>query len=129
MILIRTCTQSVFKSQIGDFTIHQLSALIRLAHKYQIDDVQKQAIAALRISYPSDFQSWEKRDSQRLIGVTSVSSGIEVMSLARLVDEPKILPSAFYTCTLAGGLIVDGWRREDGTLQMLDNSDLKILAP
>ncbi|PIL23600.1 hypothetical protein GSI_14913 [Ganoderma sinense ZZ0214-1] len=123
--LVPSTQRSVFKSQFGDFTIHQLSALIRLAHKYQIEDVQKQAVAALRISYPSDFQAWEKRDSQRVIGATSVSSGIEVMSLARLVDEPKMLPSAFYMCTLAGGLIVDGWRREDGTLQTLDNADLK----
>lgn len=89
--------------------------------------MQEQAVAALRVSYPPDFQAWEKRDSLRVIGTTSVSSAIEVMALARLVDEPKMLPSVFYTCSLAGGLIVDGWRREDGTLQTLDNGDLKRL--
>ncbi|KAM5536124.1 hypothetical protein V8D89_010223, partial [Ganoderma adspersum] len=123
--LVPNNQRSVFKSQLGDFTIHQLSALIRLAHKYQIEDVQKQAVAALRISYPSDWQAWEKRDTQRVIAAAAVSSAIEVMSLARLVDEPKMLPSAFYTCSLAGGLIVDGWCREDGSVQTLANDDLK----
>ncbi|KAI1786049.1 hypothetical protein LXA43DRAFT_80879 [Ganoderma leucocontextum] len=125
--LVPSTQRSVFKSEFGDFTIHQLSALIRLAHKYQIEDVQKQAIAALRVSYASDFQAWEKRESQRVIGKASVSSGIEVIFLARLVDEPKMLPTAFYMCSLASGFIVDGWRREDGTLQTLDNSDLRRL--
>ena len=99
--------------------------MIRLAHKYQIEDVQKQAVAALRISYPPDWQAWERRDTQRVIAAAAVSSAIEVMYLARLVDEPKMLPSAFYTCSLAGGLIVDGWRREDGSVQTLANDDLK----
>ena len=84
--------------------------MIRLAHKYQIEDVQKQAVAALRISYPSDWQAWETRDTQRVIAAAAVSSDIEVMFLARLVDEPKMLPSAFYTSSLARGVISDGWR-------------------
>ncbi len=62
--------------------------------------MQKQPIAALRISYPSDFQGWEKRDSWRVIGAT---------------------------CFLGGRLIVDGWRREDGTLQTFDNGDLRLI--
>ena len=35
---------------------------------------------------------------------------IKVTSLARLFDEPKMLPSAFYTSSLARGVISDGWR-------------------
>ena len=67
---------------------------------------QKQAVTGLRISYHPDWQAWEKRDMQRV----SASFTIKVTSLARLFDEPKMLPSAFYTSSLARGVISDGWR-------------------
>ena len=34
---------------------HTLSALIRLSHKYQIEDIERRALRALRALYPSEI--------------------------------------------------------------------------
>ncbi|KAI1784864.1 hypothetical protein LXA43DRAFT_1040635 [Ganoderma leucocontextum] len=102
-------------------TFKQLSSLVRLAHKYQIHDVQDQALTALQTHFASTFSSW---DSIAVIE-GDVRWGIEVIHLARLTDTPAMLPIAFYECAQAGGSIVEGWRREDGTVEYLSPDDLR----
>ena len=36
-----------------------------------------------------------------------------------------MLPIAFYICSLLGGAVVKGWKREDGTVEHLSSADLE----
>ncbi|RPD75421.1 hypothetical protein L226DRAFT_485561 [Lentinus tigrinus ALCF2SS1-7] len=110
------------------FTFMQLSALVRLAHKYQVEDIQSQAIATLKKCFSDNFQDWNADESCIPFAVPeNPAVGIEVIHLARLTDTPKLLPSAFYFCITGGSKVLDGWRREDGTVVRLEVDDLKKL--
>lgn len=103
---------------------YQLSSLVRLGHKYQIEDVQNQALAALqRYFVPLTFEDLDRPDFHN--SLYRDACGIELVHLARLTDNPTMLPIAFYACVSFGSDVVDGWRREDGTIQHLGPGDLK----
>ncbi|KAM5536111.1 hypothetical protein V8D89_010210 [Ganoderma adspersum] len=101
---------------------HQLSALVRLAHKYQIDDLQAQAVSALQTYFVSDIASLATRFSAFK---APEGCGIEMIYLARLLDMPHLLPMAFYSATFVGGRVVNGWALEDGTVRYLEPDDLR----
>ena len=50
---------------------------------------------------------------------------IGAINLARLTGTTSILPCAFYHCCTLGGAVVDGWKREDGSVERLSDEDLK----
>ncbi|KAI1795315.1 hypothetical protein LXA43DRAFT_1090965 [Ganoderma leucocontextum] len=106
-------------------TFNEVSALIRLAHKYHIQDVQDQALASLRESMlSSHFDDWYK--PLRMTSITTIHT-IGVINLARLTDTPSMLPGAFYGCTrLSPGELLDGLVREDGTVEHLSQDDLRL---
>ena len=50
---------------------------------------------------------------------------IGVINLARLFDRPTLLPSAFYKCALLGSDVLDGYKREDRSVEHLSLEDVK----
>ncbi|KAI0365821.1 hypothetical protein BV20DRAFT_953482 [Pilatotrama ljubarskyi] len=117
------------ESHIDVLNFDQLSAVLRLAHKYRIADVLRQAIAALKgCFFPAweDYLKAEERDHVELPCYTKVEDvhAIPAIHLARLVGCPEILPYAFYRCCRLRGRIVDGWKREDGTIEHLCREDV-----
>ncbi|KAI1795306.1 hypothetical protein LXA43DRAFT_1090956 [Ganoderma leucocontextum] len=105
-------------------SFRKLSAIIRLAHKYHVQDVLDQAIAALEEYFTSDFDIWERGANLGAVAFNP-KHAIGVVNLARLVDRPSLLPLAFYQCVSLGGEVVNGYRREDGSMECLDISDIK----
>ncbi|KAM5539620.1 hypothetical protein V8D89_006729 [Ganoderma adspersum] len=85
-------------------TFDELSAVIRLAHKYHIQDVQDQALDVLR----------ETVISSRFVCCDDLSTVTH-----------SLLPCAFYICAYLGGQLMDGWEREDGTVEHLSTADLR----
>lgn len=85
-----------------DFCV--VSGVLRLSTKYMFDFLRDKAIAHLSIAWPSTLKGWEAReDIGRAYELrTGTSSGhlypspIEVITLAREVDVPCLLPAAFY---------------------------------
>ncbi|PIL26468.1 hypothetical protein GSI_12226 [Ganoderma sinense ZZ0214-1] len=102
----------------------EVSALIRLAHKYHIQDVQDQALASLRDSVlSSDLDNWYKMPAMTSIATIDM---IGVINLARLTDTLSILPGAFFVCTLLPpGKLLGGLTHEDGTVEQLSRDDLQ----
>ncbi|KAI1795294.1 hypothetical protein LXA43DRAFT_992260 [Ganoderma leucocontextum] len=104
-------------------TFDEVFAVISLAHKYNIQDVEAQALNALRDNgFSSDFALCSNLDRQPR--VTAINS-IGVVILARLTDASTMLPLALFQCTIPGSVdIVRGWKREDGTVEHLSPEDL-----
>ncbi|KAH9917654.1 uncharacterized protein BXZ73DRAFT_105477 [Epithele typhae] len=110
----------------GHYSIHQLSALVRLGNKYQMEHVQVHALAALKTYFTANQCSFTHPIIQHF-SVRSKTCGIEAIHLARLTNTPSMLPVAFYTCSWVAGDIADGWTREDGSIVHLSGPDLKRL--
>ncbi|KAI1781684.1 hypothetical protein LXA43DRAFT_847004, partial [Ganoderma leucocontextum] len=91
-----------------------LSSLIRLAHKYVIQDVLDDALFRLRKYYTDDLAAWQDLDSRAHYVTTDGLDATTVVELARLANTPPLLPSAFLVCTkLAAGY----WKGPDGILK------------
>ncbi|TFK89940.1 hypothetical protein K466DRAFT_518023 [Polyporus arcularius HHB13444] len=107
------------------YTFAQLSALVRLAHKYEIDDIQNEALSVLKTQFAYDLKNPWLCDGEKAFNMPNPACAIEVIHLARLTDTPALLPFAFYMCATIGGKTAEGWRREDGTTVYLSQEDLK----
>lgn len=92
---------------------------IKLAHKYDIQDVLDASLAELQLYFPKDFAPWD---------TSTACSDIEAISavqLARLTSTPSVLPSALYVCCLLPvNELLQGNVRDDGVVDTLSTEDL-----
>ncbi|KAF8826080.1 hypothetical protein HHX47_DHR6000588 [Lentinula edodes] len=85
-----------------DFRV--VSGVLRLSTKYLVDSLREKAIAHLSIAWPSTLKGWDAReDVARAYEMETGTSGarlypspLAVINLAREVDAPTLLPSAFF---------------------------------
>ncbi|KAI0351212.1 hypothetical protein OH77DRAFT_1411475 [Trametes cingulata] len=100
-----------------------VSAVTRLGHKYQMSKLIDSALGYLKRFYTDKLDVWEKGRSYNIPGFAP-SHPIGVVNLARLVDEPSLLPTALLQCCSLGADIVKGFTREDGTHEQLSLEDI-----
>ncbi|KAM5539634.1 hypothetical protein V8D89_006743 [Ganoderma adspersum] len=113
-----TATSEVIRS------FDEVSAVVRLAHKYHIQSVQDQAVRAL-LEHPFSINCHIfSSPSKQQISIRGAQF-IGAVNLSRLTDTPLILPFALYQCSRLGSTLLDGWKREDGTVEHLCMADLK----
>ncbi|RPD60934.1 hypothetical protein L227DRAFT_563357 [Lentinus tigrinus ALCF2SS1-6] len=107
----------------GDPDFTTLSSLIRMGHKYQVEDVVEAGLEYLRSFYPPRLA----HDEGMPDGPPNFSKRdhIGVVNLARLTNSPDLLPVAFlHCCMLDPRELVKGIEREDGTTETLSPDDL-----
>ncbi|KAI0739111.1 hypothetical protein C8Q80DRAFT_1275281 [Daedaleopsis nitida] len=108
------------------YTFNQLFALTTLAHKYRITDIQEQALCCIQSYYSIvSFDRWEQWDDSLFQVDLSLNEAIGAVKVSYLLDVPCMLPLALYGCAVAGGKLLNGWIREDGSVEHLDQIDLK----
>ncbi|KAJ4483481.1 hypothetical protein J3R30DRAFT_1786748 [Lentinula aciculospora] len=83
-------------------TFRVISALLRLTTKYQVDRLRNDLLRELTIVWPSSLASWDVRE-EAMLSLSGVYEPrkysphpIFIINLARLVNAPELLPSAFY---------------------------------
>ncbi len=107
-------------------TFEEVAALVRLAHKYHIQQVEDQALAALQLfDFKSNFKAFRKGMPKKNKLVNKPEEYIGAVNLARLTDTPSMLPLALYNCAYLDSTVLDGWKRRDGTVEQLSPSDLR----
>ncbi len=115
---------------VGPFTqkarpsIHAISAIIRLGHKYQMQHMVAQAVRYLKRWFTSDFAVWSAGKLHLPDAPLKRVHAIGVVNLARLVDEPSLLPTALLACCLLDAQIVQGFAREDSARERLALDDV-----
>ncbi|KAI0355244.1 hypothetical protein OH77DRAFT_1521273 [Trametes cingulata] len=111
----------------------QLSALIRMGHKYAIQDILEDALARLKKHYPSDFYSWEDVMTRTSYVKSAAANAPKVVALSRLTNTPSLLPSALLDCcsttTLADTVLGEGAAEDSpcshsDMLSQLEHEDL-----
>ncbi|GLB41793.1 hypothetical protein LshimejAT787_1003930 [Lyophyllum shimeji] len=80
-----------------------VSGILRLSTKYIIDFLRAKALEHLSVAWPSDLKAWDAREDLARTQEADVADPshlyphpIAVISLAREVDAPSLLPAAFY---------------------------------
>ncbi|RPD54023.1 hypothetical protein L227DRAFT_556949 [Lentinus tigrinus ALCF2SS1-6] len=128
-VLLPKSQRHLYRLQDGSpFSFDQIFAITRLAHKYGVEDLQKQALYILQeYHFTNDFDRFDDPSRFAVDHVVQVRNiqAIGVVNLARLTDTPTMLPIALYRCCGLGGKLLDGWRREDGEVEHLSTDDIK----
>ncbi|KAL6310486.1 hypothetical protein BKA93DRAFT_19223 [Sparassis latifolia] len=98
--LLRALYTFSFRMFASDFLV--VSALLRMSTKYAIEDLRKEVLRTLLMSWPTTLPLWELREK----AVTNADGmyaprpnlphPILMIELAREVNAPELLPSAFY---------------------------------
>lgn len=115
-----------FKPEGGSpTTFDQLSSITRLSHKYNVGDLEEQAISCLKTIFPDSYEDFHYFHETCVGNVLPVHA-IGAVNLARLTGTHSILPSALYLCCQLGSKILDGWTREDGQIENLSPEDLRL---
>ncbi len=76
-----------------------LSSLIRIAHKYAVQDVLDDALSRLKKFHSNDLAAWQDADSRAQYVTTVPEDALTAIHLARLTTTPSLLPTAFLVCT------------------------------
>lgn len=131
-----------------DFAV--ISAVLRLATNYGVETLRETALRTLSLSWPSTLQLWEVREKAvttidgvyvprpglphpLLVSLSVLSSNHRtnylscsmVIKLAREVDAPQLLPSAFYDLSrYLPSQLTEGHTTLDGAEYDLDIEDL-----
>ncbi|PIL26445.1 hypothetical protein GSI_12203 [Ganoderma sinense ZZ0214-1] len=103
----------------------EISAVIRLSHKYHVADAQRQALSALKLYFSDDFSDLRGFEGHGLFLIKR-SDAIAAVNIARLTETTSILPIAFYRCCELGTAVMDGCLRADGYIEHLSVEDHKI---
>ena len=81
-----------------DFRV--VSGVLRLSNKYMIESLREKALTHLSQAWPSTLKGWDTREEILDYNVHQESryypNPVEVINLAREVNAPCLLPSAFY---------------------------------
>ena len=103
-----------------EFPFTDLANCIRMAHKYDIQDLLQDCLKELERYFPTNLNSWNSR-----LQCDPRSSAIEAVNLARLTGTSSILPAALYSCCqLDGQELLQGRARADGVVENLSAEDL-----
>ncbi|OJT08535.1 hypothetical protein TRAPUB_541 [Trametes pubescens] len=81
-----------------------LSALVRMGHKYEIQDLVDEGIARLKKYYPTNPMKWENIRRRETYLETCATAAPRVIALARLTDTPILLPGALLDCCMLATL-------------------------
>ncbi|KAF9234993.1 hypothetical protein BU15DRAFT_89738 [Melanogaster broomeanus] len=86
-------------NDLADFEV--VSGILRLATKYLVDSLREKALDHLAVAWPTTLKGWDAReDIARSLELQTGSGAYPyptvVINLAREVNAPSLLPSAFY---------------------------------
>lgn len=95
-----------------------------MAHKYQCQNILRQALYVLTSYYTRNHEEWKTRENHPLIATPK--DAIDAVLLARLTDTPAVLTTALFQCAHLGPGIMDEVVRLDGSRVTLPNADIAL---
>jgi hypothetical protein len=110
-------------------TFAVVAAFLRLGKKYEITKLYEEALSRLCNDYPPNLAQWERRERNGASIKYYAGVHFDVVNLAREIDIPSLLPTAFYyICASPHPLdcITKGFTHMDGTSSIKSIEDKMI---
>ncbi|KAI1787705.1 hypothetical protein LXA43DRAFT_683603 [Ganoderma leucocontextum] len=100
LFLVLCCGKNYYYNggELVSVPLEVLASLVRMAHKYAIQDVLADALFRLKKYYTSDLAAWQDPDSRARYVTATDDDAPAVVELARLTNTPSLLPAAFLVC-------------------------------
>ncbi|KAI8999007.1 hypothetical protein BD414DRAFT_533807 [Trametes punicea] len=106
----------------------ELASLVRMSHKYHVDDLHSRAMHHLKLYFTNDLAVWDSAgiDGNLFLHITPPDA-ITAVNLARLTHTDSVLPTALYLCCQLDAELTAGVERPDGSTERLDPKDLELV--
>ncbi|KAI0747641.1 hypothetical protein C8Q80DRAFT_688169 [Daedaleopsis nitida] len=106
----------------------ELAALIRMSHKYHVEDVHSRAMHHFKLYFTNDLSTWDSAgaDGNIFLHITPPDA-IAAVNLARLTHTDSVLPTALYLCCQLDEELTMGVERPDGTTERLEQRDIELI--
>ncbi|KAI0742401.1 hypothetical protein C8Q80DRAFT_1107964, partial [Daedaleopsis nitida] len=119
-------SKRVFYDHSSKYDFEVVAAVPRMAHKYNVQDVESQALLALQEWYTNSFDQWDSGRPRLAVSVQDdLNQHIGAVTLAKLTDTVSMLPIVLCYCCALGGALFDRWTRRDGIVERLDQETLR----
>ncbi|KAA1472813.1 hypothetical protein DENSPDRAFT_778978 [Dentipellis sp. KUC8613] len=73
-----------------------VSALLRLASVYHVESLRRESLDLLLKAWPVTLSQWDRRERQAMRSDPVLPHPMAIINLARQINAPELLPSAFY---------------------------------
>ena len=90
-----------------------LASLIRMGHKYALQDILDHALSRLKKYYTDDLAGWKDPASRERYVTATDDDALTAVALARLTNTPSLLPTALLICMK---IATDYWEDADGAV-------------
>ena len=106
----------------------ELAALIRLSHKYHVEDLHTRTLHHLKLYFTNDLAAWDAAgaDGTAFLRIAPADA-LAAVALARLAHADSVLPTALYLCCQLDGELINGVERADGGRELLEPRDLELV--
>ena len=107
----------------------ELAALIRLSHKYHVEDLHTRTLHHLKLYFTNDLAAWDAAgaDGTAFLRIAPADA-LAAVALARLAHADSVLPTALYLCCQLDGELINGVERADGGRELLEPRDLEEIS-
>ncbi|GBE89315.1 hypothetical protein SCP_1503230 [Sparassis crispa] len=126
------CGLSYYKLTPGRFNFAEVAAVVRMAHKYRLDELLQDGISLVKTIFTNNFENWTtlRWREEFLIRSPSlsmqVSDAVIAVNVIRLISIPSMLPTALYLCCfLSPTELIRGRACPDGSTVKLSSEDLE----
>ncbi|KAH9927375.1 hypothetical protein B0H21DRAFT_826463 [Amylocystis lapponica] len=105
-----------------------VASLIRLSHKYQMEELQEHGVTRLKSCFPDSYDKFVRatvaRDYSSPLTRCVPEDAIAVVALATLINDTRLLSVALYICTqLDASILFHGVKRADVPREQLCERD------
>jgi len=108
-------------------TFEKVAAILRLSTKYEVENLRKRALDHLSSGYPTSLAQWREYGLPLATFPVLPSDALATINLAREVDCPWVLPTAFYDyCKFTGPAEIFRGTAQEGVLLTLCDADKQL---
>ncbi|KAL6298850.1 hypothetical protein BKA93DRAFT_33789 [Sparassis latifolia] len=126
------CGLSYYKLTPGRFNFAEVAAVVRMAHKYKLDELLQDGIGLVKTIFTNDSEHWTtlRRGEGFLIRSPSLSmrmsDAVTAVNVIRLINIPSMLPTALYLCCFLSPIeLLRGCACPDGSTVRLSSEDVE----
>ena len=106
----------------------ELAALIRMSHKYHVEDLHSRSMHHLKSYFTNDLSVWDVAGADGSVSLhITPPDAIAAVNLARLTHTDSVLPTALYLCCQLDQELNLGVERADGSVERLEPRDLELV--
>ncbi|KAJ7491140.1 hypothetical protein FB451DRAFT_1222176 [Mycena latifolia] len=108
-------------------TFEKIAGILRLSTKYEVEYLHERALDHLSSGYPTSLPQWREYEAPVATFPVLPSDALATINLAREVDCPWVLPTAFYDyCKTTGPAEIFRGTVQDGVLLYLSDADKQL---